>query len=135
MADLPNPTPGGSSPGPDSSSSGIDPSSMLAFKCKYGRTSHSVRLSRLDTLGDLKAVLYSLTDVPPTRQKILGLTKGKLPSDDHALLESIQIPQASVKGSTSEGFREITIALVGTPEELSFKDLEHGTRFAEVRAR
>ena len=31
---------------------------------------------------DLKAALMSLTDVPPERQKILGLVKGKLPDDD-----------------------------------------------------
>lgn len=30
---------------------------------------------------DLKAALQSLTDVPPERQKILGLVKGKLPPD------------------------------------------------------
>ena len=31
---------------------------------------------------DLKAVIFSMTDVPPERQKILGLVKGKLPPDD-----------------------------------------------------
>lgn len=31
---------------------------------------------------DLKATLMSLTDVPPERQKILGLVKGKLPDDE-----------------------------------------------------
>lgn len=31
---------------------------------------------------DLKAVLFSMTDVPPERQKILGLVKGRLPADD-----------------------------------------------------
>ncbi|KAI0282703.1 HAD IIID h [Russula brevipes] len=31
---------------------------------------------------DLKVVLFSMTDVPPERQKILGLVKGKLPTDD-----------------------------------------------------
>ena len=31
---------------------------------------------------DLKATLYSLTNVPPERQKILGLVKGKLPSEE-----------------------------------------------------
>lgn len=30
----------------------------------------------------MKAALMSLTDVPPERQKILGLVKGKLPDDD-----------------------------------------------------
>jgi ubiquitin-like domain-containing CTD phosphatase 1 len=31
---------------------------------------------------DLKAALFSLTNVPPERQKILGLVKGKLPPDE-----------------------------------------------------
>jgi len=31
---------------------------------------------------DLKAALSTLTTVPPERQKILGLVKGKLPPDD-----------------------------------------------------
>ncbi len=34
---------------------------------------------------DLKASLMSLTDVPPERQKILGLVKGKLPADDERM--------------------------------------------------
>lgn len=37
--------------------------------------------STADRVFDLKAVLYNLTKVPPERQKILGLVKGKLPPD------------------------------------------------------
>ena len=36
-------------------------------------------------VDDLKALLQSLTDVPPERQKILGLVKGKLPPDDETM--------------------------------------------------
>lgn len=36
---------------------------------------------------DLKAALQSLTDVPPDRQKIIGLVKGKLPSDDDRMYD------------------------------------------------
>lgn len=35
---------------------------------------------------DLKGILYSLTKVPPERQKILGLVKGKLPLDRTRML-------------------------------------------------
>jgi ubiquitin-like domain-containing CTD phosphatase 1 len=42
-----------------------------------GRNAHSSR-----RIFDLKAVLFSMTDVPPERQKILGLVKGRLPPDD-----------------------------------------------------
>lgn len=34
---------------------------------------------------DIKALLQSLTDVPPVRQKILGLVKGKLPPDEETV--------------------------------------------------
>lgn len=34
---------------------------------------------------DLKAALLSLTNVPPERQKILGLVKGSLPPDQERL--------------------------------------------------
>lgn len=36
-------------------------------------------------VDDLKALLQSMTDVPPERQKILGLVKGKLPPDDETM--------------------------------------------------
>jgi ubiquitin-like domain-containing CTD phosphatase 1 len=35
---------------------------------------------------DLKGILHSLTKVPPERQKILGLVKGKLPPDQTRML-------------------------------------------------
>lgn len=38
-------------------------------------------IAESDRVDDLKAMLQSLTDVPPERQKILGLVKGKLPPD------------------------------------------------------
>lgn len=34
---------------------------------------------------DLKFLIYSLTNVPPERQKILGLVKGKLPPDEETM--------------------------------------------------
>lgn len=34
---------------------------------------------------DLKWALVGLTDVPPERQKILGLVKGKLPADEERM--------------------------------------------------
>lgn len=35
----------------------------------------------------MKAVLFSLTNVPPERQKIVGLTMGKLPGDEQAVVK------------------------------------------------
>ncbi|KAI6036428.1 hypothetical protein BKA83DRAFT_4162668, partial [Pisolithus microcarpus] len=42
----------------------------------------SLDLAESDRVYDLKAALLSLTNVPPERQKILGLVKGKLPPDE-----------------------------------------------------
>jgi len=41
------------------------------------------------TIRDLKAVIYSVTAVPPERQKILGLVLGQIPADD-VLLSTLQ---------------------------------------------
>ena len=38
---------------------------------------------------DLKAALENLTTVPPNRQKIIGLVKGKLPPDQATVCENI----------------------------------------------
>ncbi|KAF9520000.1 hypothetical protein BS47DRAFT_1370540 [Hydnum rufescens UP504] len=51
---------------------------------------------------DLKDKLYSLTSVPPERQKILGLVKGKLPPDE-----------CTIRDLKLAGGRKFT--LVGTP--------------------
>lgn len=32
-----------------------------------------------------QAIIYSLTSVPPERQKIIGLVKGKIPGDETCL--------------------------------------------------
>lgn len=42
----------------------------------------SLHLAGSDRVYDLKAALSDLTKVPPERQKILGLVKGKLPPDE-----------------------------------------------------
>jgi hypothetical protein len=43
---------------------------------------------------DLKSVIYSLTNVPPERQKILGLVSKKLP-DDAATLSNINLARVT----------------------------------------
>ncbi|KDN45936.1 HAD-superfamily subfamily IIID h protein [Tilletiaria anomala UBC 951] len=100
----------------------VDEGTTIAFKCKYAQTVHSVRLTTLDEVSDLKAILFSLTDVPAERQKLIGLTKGKLPSDD-TLIGQLAFPPSSVKGKTAEGLKEVSMILVGTPKALTFKDI------------
>ncbi|KII88126.1 hypothetical protein PLICRDRAFT_612640 [Plicaturopsis crispa FD-325 SS-3] len=62
-----------------------------------------------DRVFDLKALLQSLTDVPPERQKILGLVKGKLPPDQERV--------SDLKLSAGKKF-----TLIGTPEGHEIKD-------------
>ncbi|KAH9977387.1 HAD-like domain-containing protein [Lactifluus volemus] len=47
--------------------------------------SFSLNIADSDRILDLKVALFSMTDVPPERQKILGLVKGKLPPDDERI--------------------------------------------------
>lgn len=50
------------------------------YHCSKGsRQSHAYDFSRV---FDLKTALQEQTNVPPERQKILGLVKGKLPDDE-----------------------------------------------------
>ncbi|KAG6330807.1 hypothetical protein ID866_8284 [Astraeus odoratus] len=46
-----------------------------------GKT-YSLALAESDRVYDLKVALLNLTNVPPERQKILGLVKGRLPPDE-----------------------------------------------------
>ncbi|KAH9950185.1 HAD subfamily IIID h [Amylocystis lapponica] len=62
-----------------------------------------------DRVYDLKACLQSLTDVPPERQKILGLVKGKLPPDEERI-GNLQLANGK------------KFTLVGTPEGHEIKD-------------
>lgn len=95
------------------------------FTAKYGKVHVEVRLCISDTVQDLKAILFSMTDVPPERQKILGLAKGKLPIDSTSLGE-IVYPPASLRDSPhpATGEKRITINLIGTPLDQTFKDPE-----------
>ncbi|KAI0722407.1 HAD subfamily IIID h [Fomitopsis betulina] len=66
-------------------------------------------IAESDRVDDLKALLQSMTDVPPERQKILGLVKGKLPPDDETI--------ANLKLTTGKKF-----TLIGTPQGQEIKD-------------
>lgn len=95
------------------------------FTARYAKTQLEVRLAISDCVQDLKAILFSMTDVPPERQKILGLVRGKLPDDDTPLGQLTFLP-ASLRDSPHPvtGEKRITISLVGTPLDQTFKDPE-----------
>ena len=66
-------------------------------------------------------MIQSLTNVPPVRQKLIGLTKGKLPVE----LDPTRFGTLGVKDGTK-------FTMIGTPEDLSFKD-PHEINPPEVR--
>ncbi|KAE8209292.1 hypothetical protein CF327_g6706 [Tilletia walkeri] len=103
---------------------------FLSFTIKYQKIILTCRLSEHDEVADLKAVLFSLTDVPKERQKLLGLVKGALPPDQ-ASLGSITIPPSSLKGKNEQGDRNVHIMLLGTPLEATFRDPSSIAKFAE----
>lgn len=55
---------------------------VYALVCSWKGQKLDVTVVESDTVGDLKATLWSLTSVPPHRQKLVGLVKGKLPGDE-----------------------------------------------------
>ncbi|KAJ9091434.1 hypothetical protein QFC21_007224 [Naganishia friedmannii] len=70
-----------------------------------------LRVQGSDRLYDFKAMIYSLTAVPPDRQKLIGLVRGKIPGDETCFKD---LP---LSGS---GVRKF--ACIGTPQEMTFKD-------------
>ncbi|KAI5478438.1 ubiquitin-like domain-containing CTD phosphatase 1 [Pseudohyphozyma bogoriensis] len=69
-----------------------------------------------DTVGDLKGVLWSLTSVPPQRQKIVGLVKGKLPDD------AVEVASLGLKEGIVKAFM-----MIGTPEGMEMKEVGSAT--------
>ncbi|KAF7979551.1 hypothetical protein HWV62_41816 [Athelia sp. TMB] len=68
-----------------------------------------LEIAESDRVYDLKAALHSLTEVPPERQKILGLVKGKLPPDQARVADLKLVPGKKFN-------------LVGTPQGSEIKD-------------
>ncbi|TRM59287.1 HAD-like domain-containing protein [Schizophyllum amplum] len=55
---------------------------MIALPFTWSGKPYSVEVAQNDRVIDLQYALQKLTRVPPARQKILGLVKGKLPARD-----------------------------------------------------
>ncbi|CDU24885.1 uncharacterized protein SPSC_04718 [Sporisorium scitamineum] len=116
----------------------VETAPMVGFSIKYQGTFLSARLAEDETVADLKAILYSMTDVPPESQKLLGLVKGKQPGDDAQLgtipyapaaLRARPVP-AKAEGVTTDTAADadqackmtVQFTLLGTPEASRFKD-------------
>lgn len=126
--------------GSDGGPSEAAPVPMVGFSIKYQGSVLSARLAQDETIADLKAILFSMTDVPPESQKLLGMVKGKQPTDD-TQLGSIPYAPAALRArptatkdkiSTTDTADDVGAAfsikmtvqftLLGTPEAGRFKD-------------
>ncbi|KAK0211162.1 HAD subfamily IIID h [Desarmillaria ectypa] len=81
----------------------------ISLQFTWSGRSLSLDIADTDTVYDLKGYLHGQTHVPPERQKILGLVKGKLPPDEVRI--------ADLKLASGKKF-----SLVGTPEGDEIKD-------------
>lgn len=127
---------------------------FIGFSIKYSGSALSLRLSEDETVSDLKAVLFSMTDVPPESQKLLGLVKGRQPADETLLgqipyapaalrkrvqptipvsTSSLEISLTSVSSSGSAEAPckiQVFFTLLGTPEADRFRDQTGSTLLA-----
>eukprot|EP00984_Skeletonema_dohrnii_P035542 scaffold35438_cov155-Skeletonema_dohrnii-CCMP3373.AAC.3 len=88
---------------------------------KWGKQSLSLTIHRGMPGSDLKHQIYALTNVPPTRQKILcpKLWKGALKDTDVIATDVDSIPNNT------------KITLIGTADTLVEKSMEERPRFVE----
>ncbi|GAA95573.1 uncharacterized protein L969DRAFT_101676 [Mixia osmundae IAM 14324] len=89
---------------------------VYRLKMTHAGTRYELSVCETDTIYDLKLFCYSLTNVPPERQKIIGLVKGKLPSDELLVLD-LHLSVGKVKD----------FMLVGTPEGDEIKELRQNS--------
>ncbi|KAK7467495.1 hypothetical protein VKT23_004549 [Stygiomarasmius scandens] len=89
----------------------VDPGveNWITLQFTYSGKSYTINIADTDRVLDLKTSLYEQTKVPPERQKILGLVKGKLPPDQGTI--------ADLNLTTGKKF-----TLLGTPEGDEIKD-------------
>lgn len=94
-----------------------DPPRQCSFRWA-GKSYGPLLFAESDCIGDLKEKIWSLINVPPARQKILGL--GKLP-EDHISIASLD---SAFKGGKSKEFM-----VLGTPigEEAMGSAAEEGS--------
>jgi len=91
---------------------------MVKVNVKWGKETFSdVEIDATGTVEILKLQLYSLTRVPPDRQKILGIPGGPLKDDD-------DLSKRNIKEGTK-------VMLIGTAEEAELKEPAEKVKFEE----
>ncbi|KAM9957526.1 hypothetical protein ACTFIR_009633 [Dictyostelium discoideum] len=84
--------------------------SKITIKTKWNGKEYKVLISKSSTVFDLKRQLETMTNVLSKRQKILGLSKGKQPTDE-MIIESLSIQDNH------------SIIMMGTPESNIIADV------------
>ncbi|KAL0059995.1 hypothetical protein AAF712_013231 [Marasmius tenuissimus] len=86
-----------------------NPERWVTLQFVWSGKPYSLNIADSDRVFDLKTAIHDLTRVPPERQKILGLVKGKLPPDQGRI--------SDLSLTTGKKF-----TLLGTPEGDEIKD-------------
>ncbi|CAD6577055.1 MAG: hypothetical protein CYPHOPRED_000154 [Cyphobasidiales sp. Tagirdzhanova-0007] len=102
---------------------------VFDLRYKWSGTTYEISIAESDTVGDLKALIFSQTTIPVERQKILGLVKGKLPEDE-VVLSQLQLSGLSGKIfavlGTPIGKEAKAVSAVGPSESLDEQDVDPG---------
>ncbi|KAJ3364090.1 hypothetical protein HDU91_002741 [Kappamyces sp. JEL0680] len=88
-----------------------EPPAVYQFQFTWSGSKLHTSLASHCTILDLKAAIYDLTQVLPARQKLIGLVKGRLPSDETVL--------SNLANPSAPHFRFL---MMGTKEEHIIKE-------------
>ncbi|KAJ7632993.1 HAD subfamily IIID h [Roridomyces roridus] len=98
----------------------VPPERWIDLQFTWAGKPFSLSVAESDRVFDLRCALQTLTKVPPSRQKILGLTKSnKLPADEERV--------GDLRLTASKKF-----TLIGTPEGNEIKDPSHLENLPDV---
>lgn len=108
---------------------------VYVLVCSWKGKKLDVTVVESDTVGDLKGVLFSLTEVPPARQKIVGLVKGKLPGDEAEVVslglvqpgggpkQFMMVSRRACRARARSGAHALLALQIGTPEGEEHKEM------------
>jgi len=103
---------------------------ILDLRYRWSGSIYEISVAESDTVGDLKALIFSQTTIPVERQKILSLTKGKLP-DDETVLGQLKLHERAGKEFSVLGTpigKELQASLYNGPSDaLNEQDVEQAT--------
>jgi ubiquitin-like domain-containing CTD phosphatase 1 len=105
----------------DLSASTVD--EEVAFKVSWCGSVYALEISRSSNVGDLKSALFSLTEVLPKRQKVLGIPRtieSVLPTDDTIIADIPFKPEHKLMlvGTREEDISQLTSVLADIEDEI-----------------